>query len=149
MSLTNIRNDPNRLEKEMQIFTEEGRYQLAVPGPGSNTPFQEDPFIRLQKWGANMHTQGINIDSDLKGLTRSLTHDCQTYKNHQVLSRGYQYYSAPSFVEQSRATNPAWMIRMQETNRWNYLPLDPQCHTETPFHANISTRILEKDNYCP
>ena len=85
MSLTNIRNDPNRLAKEMQIFTEEGRYQLAVPGPGSNVPFQEDPFIRLQKWGANMHTQGINIDSDLKGLTRSLTHDCQTYKNHQVI----------------------------------------------------------------
>ena len=36
-----------------------------------------------------------------------------------------------------------------ETNNWSYLYNNPQEHTELVFDNNLSTRILEKDNYVP
>ena len=149
MSLTNIRNDKCRIQKEMQILTEQGRYMLNVPGPGARAPFQNDVFIRMQKWGANLRTNSINIDSDLKGLTRNQSRDCYTYTNMAVPSQEILYNNEIAFVDQSRATNPAWMIRTLESNRWDYLPLNPQANLEKPFYNNISTRIVEKDNFCP
>jgi hypothetical protein len=150
MSLTNIRNDKCRVEKEMQIMTEEGRYMLNVPGPGNCVGFEEDPHIRLQKWGANLHNNTINVESDLKGMTRLLTKDClvqNNYARHVPSSCGLHYKTTNPYVEQSRATAPAWIFRELPNNRWNYLPLDPQAHIEKPFYNNISTRIIEKDNY--
>jgi len=150
MSLTNIRNDKCRLEKEMQILTEEGRYMLNVPGPGNCVGFEEDPHIRLQKWGANLHNNTINVESDLMGMTRLLTKDClveNNYARHVPSSCGLHYKTTNPYVEQSRATVPAWIFRELPNDRWNYLPLDPQAHIEKPFYNNISTRIIEKDNY--
>ena len=148
MSLTNIRNDPCRVEKQMQLLTETGRYMLNVPGQGVNMPFQDDPFLRLQKWGANLRTNAINIDSDLKGLTRTLDKDCQLYNKYSVNSMQKMYPKAQSFVDQSRATHPAWMLRTIENDHWDYLFLDPQKYLDQPFHSNISSRIVEKDNFC-
>ena len=34
MALTNIRNEPSRLELEVKQSTHAGRYMLNVPGPG-------------------------------------------------------------------------------------------------------------------
>jgi hypothetical protein len=150
MSLTNIRNDRNRLEKEMQIMSEEGRYMLNVPGPGNRTGFEEDPHIRLQKWGANLHTNAINVESDLIGMSRPLMKDClfeNNYAMHSASSRELNYKNNNPYVEQSRSTAPAWIFRELQNNRWNYLPLDPQANIEKPFYNNISTRIIEKDNY--
>ena len=149
MSLTNIRNDKCRVEKEMQMLTEQGRYMLNVPGPGAYVPFQDEVYIRMQKWGANLRTNSINIDSDLKGLTKNQSRDCFTYTKMAVPSQEILYNNQSAFVDQTRATNPAWMIRMLESNRWDYLPLDPQANLERPFHNNISTRIVEKNNFCP
>ena len=50
-------------------------------------------------------------------------------------------------TEQPRATHPAWTARDLEQVNWNILPHDPQEHTAIPFHNNLSTRILEKDNH--
>lgn len=82
MSLTSIKNDECRIEKQLQILTEAGRYQLTKPGPGIHMPFIEDPHIRLQAWGANRRTNTIMIDSDLKGLTRNLNRDTKIYNKH-------------------------------------------------------------------
>lgn len=150
MSLTNIRNDGCRLEKEMQLITEEGRYMLNVPGPGNFAAFEEDPHIRLQKWGANLQNNTINVESDLMGMTRSLRRDCLERNNYakQSVSSGKLYYKSHSpFVEQSRATAPAWIFRELVNNRWNHLPVDPQANVEKPFHNNICSRIIEKDDY--
>ena len=37
MSLTSIKNSQCRIEKDLQISTNTGRYQLNVPGPGSKS----------------------------------------------------------------------------------------------------------------
>ena len=65
MALTSIKNEPARIEKELQQSTGTGRYMLDVPGPGCEVGFLEDPFIRLQKHGANLRTNTLNIESDL------------------------------------------------------------------------------------
>ena len=52
-----------------------------MPGTGSTPCFFNDPQIRLQHWGANLDSvingAPIDIDSDLKGVTRKLTKYCQ------------------------------------------------------------------------
>ena len=49
----------------MNQSTGTGRYMLNVPGNGSKPCFMEDPFCRLQKWGANLQTNSINLESDV------------------------------------------------------------------------------------
>jgi hypothetical protein len=41
------------------------------------------------------------------------------------------------------------MYRDVEQSRWENLFLNPLDKIEQPFHYNIQTRILEKDNYKP
>ena len=152
MAFTNIKYDPCRIAKDLQLSTETGRYQIAVPGPGNNVGFSEDPFIRLQKYGANLRTNTINLESDLMGLSRSLNRDCQDlnqYHNNETRSSKINYPSTQPFTEQSRATHPAWLYKDLEQTNWAILPLNPQENVCLPFHNNLSTRILEKDYYVP
>ena len=76
--------------------------------------FHEDPQIRLQKWGANLHNNTVNIESDLQGLSRKNNRDLPKYNNYKSFSANssQQTYKVekPS-VEESRASHPAWMYR--------------------------------------
>ena len=150
MSFTRFHDDPCRVHKELQESTDPGRYMLNVPGNGSKPCFMEDPFCRLQKWGANLMTNSINLESDLMGLSRSMNRDCigtDDYKTHAVESKKVHYPSCLPTTEQPRATNPAWTARDLEQVDWWTLPLDPQEHVCIPFYNNLSTRILEKDYF--
>ena len=150
MSFTRFHDDPCRVEKMLQESTDPGRYMLNVPGNGSKPCFMEDPFLRLQKWGANLRTNPINLESDLMGLTRPLNRDCldkDEYTSNAVTSNSVQYPSCLPTTEQPRATDPAWTARDLEQVDWWTLPLDPQEHTCIPFQNNLSTRILEKDYF--
>ena len=152
MSFTRFHDDDARIEKQLEELTYAGRYQLNVPGPGANMPFQEDSQIRLQHWGANLQTNTINLDSDLRGLTRNLQRDDieqNNYKTHEVSSHAKTYPNAQPFVDETRATHPAWMYRDMVQPRWEEPFINPQANLEKPFHDNIQTRILEKDYYRP
>ena len=59
----------------------------------------------------------------------------------------YLYPSNHPFVEESRATHPAWSYRGLEQPRWEQPWLNPQNNIERPFHCNVQTRILEKNAY--
>ena len=128
MALTSIKNDQARVEKRLQEMTGLGRYVLQAPGPGTEVPFFEDPHIRLQAFGANMNTNAINLESDLRGLTRQLNKDSiksNNFNNHTYNSSQIVYKSMEPFVEESRAIMPAWTLLGKETNRWNYLHTNP------------------------
>ena len=45
--------------------------------------------------------------------------------------------------------NSKILERDLEQNNFDILPLNPQENVCYPFHNNVSTRILEKDNYVP
>lgn len=149
MSFTRFNDDPCRIKKQLQESTGPGRYMLNKPGWGANPCFMDDPYIRMEQWGANLQTNTINLESDLMGLTRNLTKDCKenNYKNHVAKTEPIQYPTCNPFTEQSRVTNPAWWYRDLEQNNRYILPLDPQENTCIPFQNNLNTRILEKDNF--
>ncbi|NDB85078.1 MAG: hypothetical protein EB127_20610, partial [Alphaproteobacteria bacterium] len=62
-----------------------------------------------------------------------------------------KYKEANPYIEESRASHPAWMYKDLEQSRWEFPWINPQSitHTEMQFPNNIQTRILEKDYYHP
>jgi|TARA_Y100000389_G_scaffold204906_1_gene260674 hypothetical protein len=152
MSHTRYHDDEVRITKQLEEMTYAGRYQLDTPGQGSVMPFQEDTHLRLQQFGANLQTNSIQLESDLMGLTRPLQRDnieTNNYVANQVETKEITFPNAQPFVEESRASHPAWMYRDLEHPIWETPILNPQANLEKPFHDNIQTRTLEKDNYRP
>jgi hypothetical protein len=152
MASTRFHDDPARIAKRLNESTFSGRYSIDVPGPGSDMPYLEDPQIRIQRWGANMRTNHVNLESDLRGMTRHLNHDnisVNDFKANAVGSMPISHSTSGSYVDESRATHPAWIYRGLVQNRWETPILDPQYGLEKPFIDNISTRILEKDYFKP
>jgi hypothetical protein len=148
---TSFRNDSARIRKEMEMSSFPGKYALDMPGPGLDLPLIEDVHTRMQKWGANRHTNMINVESDLKGMTRRLNRDAiplNDYTLHQVASTPVaSFRDANPYTLESRASHPSWMYRERETIRWETPWINPQANLEKKFHDNLSTRILEKDYY--
>jgi hypothetical protein len=70
MAFTRFKYDDCRTKKALQQTTDPGRWILNVPGNGDKPCYMEDPQIIPQKWGANLRTNTINLESDLRGQTR-------------------------------------------------------------------------------
>jgi hypothetical protein len=141
MSFTRFHDDPLRIQKQLQEMTGAGRYQLMRPGPGPQVPFIEDPHVRLQQWGANLHSNGANLETDLIGVNRKLTHGIQLYDSRTPSTQAHQYATVEnSFTDESRATHPAWMFRDLEQANWGFSFHDVQSKTEIPFSYNENAR---------
>jgi len=153
MACTRFFYDPCRTKKQLQQATDPGRWILNVPGNGASPCYMEDPQIIPQKWGANLRTNTINLESDLRGVNRQISRDClgkNEYQKYNVPNQAIQYPTCVNLTtEQSRATNPAWWYRDLEQTDWYYPPLNPQANTCLPFQNNLNTRILEKDYFTP
>ena len=150
MSFSRFHDDPCRIEKQLEESTNVGRHILNKPGNGLKPYYMEDPFIRLQGWGANLQTNTINLESDLLGLTRNLNLDCLKENNfnlNKVHSNKIQYPNQKPFVEQPRASNPAWTVLEEQQNNFEYPFFNPQLNVCIPFQNNLSSRILERDYY--
>ncbi len=145
MSFTRFHDDPTRIRKEVQQSSGLCRYQLDAPGPGILTPFVEDPQVRLQKWGANLKTNTVNLESDLRGIGHKLSSDDKDYSSLTPSTNNRIYGSQEAFVDESRASHPAWMYRDLEHSRWTTSFHDVQKKTEIPFSYNEPSRILEKN----
>jgi hypothetical protein len=151
MSFTRFHDDPCRISKQNQQATDPGRWILDVPGNGTKPCFVTDPQIRSQKWGGNLWHNKTNLESNLLGIDRKLT-KCNIGTLQKSFDNLYSYpESFPTCdtltTQQSRVTNPAWLYKDLEQPNWNYLPDDPQSHVFRQFSHNISSRIIEKDNF--
>jgi len=150
MAFTRFHDDPVRIMKSLEQSTFAGRYMLDTPGPGLNMPYMEDPQIRIHTWGANMWTNSTNLESELRGLGRPLTHNPKTYEDAKIhQGRPIAYPVSNIHVEDSRYSHPVCMYRDIEIPRWETPILDPQANLERPTNHNISTRILTKDHFVP
>ena len=151
MSFTRFHDDPYRIEKQLQESTDQGRYMLNVPGNGDKPHFIDDPHIRLEKWGGNISKNVVNLESDLRGLTRSTNRDLIDKNNYDLHKTERDEVSYPNhtkdITEQPRATHPAWTARDLEQVNWQILHLDPREKACIPFENNLSTRIIEKENF--
>lgn len=153
MAFTRFKYDNCRTKKSLQQATDPGRWILNVPGNGDKPFYMEDPQIIPQKWGGNLRTNTINLESELRGVNRHVSRDClgkDEYQKYNVPNQAIQYPSSSQLTtEQSRATNPAWWYRDLEQNNFEYPPLNPQVNVCLPFQNNLSTRVLEKDYFTP
>jgi hypothetical protein len=143
MAFTRTNNDEARTLKRLQQSTDVGRWVLNVPGNGINMPLMEDPYIRIQKWGANLHTNSINLESNLQGRHAILGPDLI---QPRIETMPLQYpRNRDLTTDQSRATNPAFTFR--ESTRTNpHFPLfNPQDHIYNKIPVN--TRIIAKNEY--
>lgn len=149
MAFTRFHDDPCRIKKQLQESTDQGRYILNVPGNGLKPHYIDDPYLRLQKWGGNLRTNTINLENDLRGLTRGVNKDCleDNYNLHKAETNDVKYPTTGTITDQSRATHPAWMSRDLEQVDWYTLQLNPQENTCIPFENNLNTRMIEKDRY--
>ena len=151
MAFTRFHDDPCRIIKDLQQSTGPGRYNLSVPGNGSTPFFMDDPHIIAQKWGGNLWTNTVNVESALLGVNGTLSRDClgkDEFSKRNVNTTPVQYpVSAGLTTEQPRAIMPAWTVRDKEQVDWYYLPLNPQENTCFTFQNNLNTRILEKDYF--
>ena len=153
MAFTRFKYDDCRTKKELQQSTDPGRWIMNVPGYGDKPCYIEDPQIIIQKWGANLRTNTINLESELKGVNKPLSRDClgkDNYKSYNVQNQAIEYpVCNNTFTEEARATNPAWWYRDLEQVDWGYPPINPQINTCLPFQNNLSTRILVRDDFTP
>jgi len=152
MSFTRVYDDIYTIKQQVDSSTYTGNYMLNTPGPGRDIPFLQDPVIRLQKWGANLHTNAINVESDLLGITRPLNRDnihLNDYTKHSVNSTPLSYSEVPSFIEDTRMTHPSWLFKDLQQSRVTQPLYELHNDIEPQFNQNIQTRILEKDHYTP
>ena len=154
MSNTRFKYDDCRIKKELQQSTDQGRWVLNVPGNGSSPCYMEDPQIIMQKWGANLRTNVVDLEGELRGVNRSINNrDClgkDNYERYNVSSSAIEYPSCSNNItDQSRTTHPAWWYLDVEQPNTQFLPLNPQINTCMPFQNNLSSRILEKDYFTP
>lgn len=150
MAFTRFKYDDCRTEDRIKQSSGPMRYILSVPGPGSNTNLISDPYIRLQKYGANIRNNPVDVNSDLLGLTRNLTLDCCDYKKYQVKSKpmfaqNYNY----SLTNQPRESQTLYEVKEKQHDNFDYLFWNPEVHANLmiPFENNLSSRIVEKDKY--
>ena len=149
MAFTRFHDDPARIAKQLQQQTDQGRWAIDVPGNGDKPCFQLDPQIIPQKWGGNLWTNCIDIQSSLLGIDRPLNRDCLKPNSKYVKGSEPIVYPVCDNLttEQSRAIMPAWTARDLPQDHSYILPINPQAHTEMNFRNNVSTRILEKEYF--
>lgn len=152
MAFTRFHDDEARIIKQLQQQTDQERWYLDTPGNGDKPCFMLDPQIIPQKWGGNLWTNSVDIQSSLLGIDRQLNRDClekDKYKKQSVFTSPIDYPVCDTFLttEQSRAIMPAWTARDLAQNHAYILPKNPQLNTEMPFQNYLSTRVLEKESF--
>ena len=156
MAFTRAYDDKDRVNMFLQQDVDNLKYMVNVPGNGTRPYYIVDPQVRLQKFGANISENIVDINSGLRGMDRVLSRDgfepnTGRAGNSEPFNNQYVKHIFPTIsstiTDQPRATEPAWALRDLEQNNWDYLPSNPQNNTEIQFENNVSSRILEKNNY--
>ena len=149
MAFTRIKDDNNRVKKNLEQSVRPGTYMLSVPGNGMNPDYIEDPHVRLECWAGNLDNNAIDLESDLRGMTRQLNRDeipKNTHLTHQVdrIERQVSRINSKS-TDQSLSTNPAWWHREEQQYRPDILFSNPQDNSIANFKSNTSSRIEQKN----
>ena len=147
MAFTRFSSDNAVQQKKLEESAFSGMYHLNTPGNGIYNNYIEDVHVRLQKWGANLKTNSCNIESDLKGLNAPLNRGTTNYKDVSPYSKNKSYSTEHFYINETRATDPAWKFRELPQQRYDFVFDNPQKHVFKDFSSNLNTRELEKDFY--
>ena len=141
MSTTRFSEDQIRVEKKLIENKDILSYHLNVPGNGLQNPYITNPEIRLQKWGANLHTNNFDINDQLRGnkkITRNIVSNLSSIKNQPI------YYPHKNIdVENTRQSLPAWTFIDYELKIDNIYNYDPKLNP----YSYKSSRLIHKDKF--
>lgn len=147
MAFTRFKDDPARVNKYLEETTSVGKYHLNTPGNGLQNPYINDSHIILQKWGANLQSNSLLVENELRNLNRPLNRDLNDLNAYKSVNSKSQSYPVKHFnIDESRASLPAWTFREKHVQRFDF-PLYLNTNIDSPFQNNLQTRILEKDYY--
>jgi len=147
MAFTRFKDDPARVNKYLEETTSVGKYHLNTPGNGLVNPYINDSHIILQKWGANLQSNSLLVENELRNMNRPLSRDLNTYR--PVNSEMLKYPEKNFNIDESRASLPAWTFREKKQFRTDFPERNDQNNKSNslPFQNNLQTRVLEKDYY--
>lgn len=158
MSYTGLKYDNSAYDQLLRESLGTLKYQLNTPQKAQC--FIDDPNIIMQKVGVSVDRTKpmIDIDSELMGITRKLSHDPKKKfipkmdKNGNVCSDTKKINYDPCNnipTESTRLSNPSFNLRGTGWNRWEWLCKNPQDKIETEYSSNIDTKVMFKDNHRP
>ena len=152
MSQSRFFDDETRIVKRLEMSQNPGEYYLNAPGPGSSAPMEEDVHMLMQRWGANMFSNTVNLESDLMGINRNINRhhtDYYDYKSNMPDVQPLSFLVDKPFVEESRASHPAWTYKDVDQSPYyiSFPLLNPQnlATIEKPFLYDVQTRILQRN----
>lgn len=131
MASTRIINDDVSIQNQYRIYSEMDRFQLCKPIPQQQ--FFNDPYIRMQQWGANLATNSADINECL-------------WRNKEVdntpMLPNYKVNNS-QITDQSRTTHPAWMSKSAQ------LPFTPIYKTPTyqPTWTPYNSKMAVLDSF--
>ena len=146
------RDDHADIRCRLNAYNNSLGYMLNVPGNGVYPDYIVDPQIRMQKFGANLSANVVDINSKLLGINKQLNRDHFVPNtrdpNFNPIYKRFTYPSIDQAItDQPRTTNPAWQLRGLDRTNWDFPLYDPQAHTQINFAHNINSRQDEKDNF--
>ena len=150
--MATTRDDVAEINCRLNEYNNSLGYMLNVPGNGTHPEYIMDPQVRLQKFGANLSVNIVDINSELLGVNKQLDRDKSVENTRDnFFNPTYKQYTFPSIThaitDQSRAIQPAWELRGLEQTNWQTLLNNPQNNYEIQFAHNINSRQEEKDTY--
>ena len=149
MASTRIRNDPYRIETQLQDSTFAERRMFNTPA--TTLHFMNDPHIRMQKWGANKANNFIDTESNLRGMSQKLQYKDNMnveYKKNSVSPQiPYNQFATltHAITDESRATHPAYLSKTMTFDRWEMPLQDPRDKAIIPFNVLEETRFKQKE----
>lgn len=147
MSFTRFNYDDARTEKKLQESTGTGRWILNVPS--NPLYFNDDPHQRLQKWGANLSGNAVDIWSDLDGRSNKGNKYCAGVNPSPSFGMPSSYTllstTMKPITDETRTTHPVWWYRGLEQTRWEY-PLKEQLKVKE-YPMGTDSRNMMRDAY--
>ena len=141
-------------ESLLKISNGPGIYNLNNSYENYDKKFPISPTIISQKGGISTNISLVDIDSELMGLTRQMSHDPQMkYNPTKSINVEYEKLNNGLFEsENTRLTNPTIDLKGMAKNRFDFIPLNPILNSIEPFERNGDNTYLSLiDNYqeCP
>ena len=70
---TRTKDMRSRINFDLDVLSQNNNYIFGQPGTGPNPEYISNPEIRLEKWGGNLRTNAIDLESHLKGIGNPIT----------------------------------------------------------------------------
>ena len=170
MSLTRLYNDEKVYTRFVKESEGPGNYRLERDKSSDNAGYDKTQCyvdkknIRLQKSGVGINKSKsiVDIDSDLRNLTRKLSNDPDKkfkpiYDSNDERVNNTRPGDTNSFKlpencdfktnSYTRLDNPSSNLRGTGINRWDWLCRNPQSNVFIPFKHSLNTRLIMKDMY--